>query len=301
MNFNGSSWFTGLTANTTSNLTVFAVVMLSGNAVNNSRIVSLATPTKVDYDTYTEVLALQQGYTNTWIVTGRNTQPPGVSTAFNFVAAIDYSTTSNVPYIAGALYNGTSSTQSLVVNGSVKSTNATTGAFGYTSYGIGNYSAAPGASEPFTGKISEILIFNTAVTTFQRQQIESYLSRKWSIPLSYSIPSFVPVFSPLPSPSPIISNTAIISQPSVFFPPGAQMVSTLNSGLGAPTISGCVLWLDAADTTTYVGPTTSLTGWKDKSGQGNNPTLFKSTLSGPSVATNLNVRKAKRAKSVHGE
>ena len=66
------------------------------------------------------------------------------------------------------------------------------------------------------------------------------------------------------------------------------MISTSNSGLGAPTISGCVLWLDAADTTTYIGPTTSLTGWKDKSGQGNNPTLLTSTLSGPSVVTNPN-------------
>uniref|UniRef100_A0A6C0AJ12 Uncharacterized protein n=1 Tax=viral metagenome TaxID=1070528 RepID=A0A6C0AJ12_9ZZZZ len=31
--------------------------------------------------------------------------------------------------------------------------------------------------------------------------------------------------------SPIVSNTAIISQPSIFFPPGAQMISTLCSGL----------------------------------------------------------------------
>ena len=268
MNFNGTQWFTGPIVNTTSNLTVFAVVMLAGNAVYNSRIVSLATPTKVDYNTYTEVLALQQGYTNTWIATGRNTQPPTGGT-FNFVAAIDYSTTSNVPYIAGALYNGTSSTQSLVVNGSVKSTNATTGAFGYTSYGIGNYSAAPGASEPFTGKISEILIFNTALTTFQRQQIEIYLSKKWQIPLSYSLPTTPLLFSPTSSSIPAISNT-LTNQPSIFFPPGGQMGSILNSDLGAPTIPGCQLWLDAADTTTLTRSGSSVIEWRDKSGNGYN-------------------------------
>ena len=63
---------------------------------------------------------------------------------------------------------------------------------------------------------------------------------------------------------------------------------TLQSAFNPLSIPDCVLWLDAADTTTYVGSTTSLTGWKDKSDQGNNPTLLTSTLSGPSVVTNPN-------------
>jgi len=180
MNFNGSSWFKGATANTTSNLTVFTVVMLNGTAGNNSRIVSLATPTKVDYDTFTEVLAIQQNFNTTFISTGRNTQPPTGGT-WNFVQSIDYSTTSNVPYIAGALYNGSASTQTLFINGSANVTNTITGAFGYTSYGIGNYSAAPGASEPFTGKISEVIVFTTALTISQRQTVEGYLATKWGL------------------------------------------------------------------------------------------------------------------------
>ena len=268
MNFNGSSWFLGATANTTSNLTVFAVVMLSGNAVNNSRIVSLATPTKVDYDTYAEVLALQQGYDRSWLFTGRNNRSSTAET-WNFVAVGDSSTLLNVPYIAAAIYGGTGSTESLVVNGSVKGTVSTTGAFGYTSYGIGNYASAPSSSEPFVGQISEVIIFNTAVTTFQRQQIETYLSKKWGIPLSYSIPSFVPVFSPLKN-TPIISNTLITNQPSIFFPPGAQMTSTFNSDLGSPTKPGCQLWLDAADTTTLTRAGSSVIEWRDKSGNGYN-------------------------------
>jgi hypothetical protein len=231
MNFDGTSWFQGPNVNTTSNLTVFAVVMMSAQVLLNSRIVSLATPTKVDYDTYAEVIGLHQGYgTRAWLYTGRNTQPPTGGT-YSFVSVGDDSTLLNVPYIATAIYGGKGSTESLVVNGSVKGTVSTTGAFGYTSYGIGNYANAPRASEPFTGKISEVIVFNTAVTEAQRQQVEGYLSKKWKIPLSYSIPSSVPLFSPSP---PIISNTAT-NQPSVFFPPGAQMGSILNSALGAPT------------------------------------------------------------------
>jgi hypothetical protein len=182
MNFNGGSYFTGPTANTTSNLTVFAVMMLPGNAANNSRIVSLATPTKVDYDTYAEVLALQQSFTKTWISTGRNTRPPTGGTD-TFISSTDYSTTSNVPYIAVARYSA-SLTQTLFVNGSAKATGATTGAFGYTTYGIGNYANAPSASEPFTGKISEVLIYSNALTPVQRAQVENYLSQKWAINVS---------------------------------------------------------------------------------------------------------------------
>ena len=180
MNFNGGSYFTGPTANTTSNLTVFTVYMMSGNAANNSRIVSLATPTKADNTTWAEALALQQSAGTTWISTARNTTSPTGGTG-TLVQSTDTSTTSNVPYIAVARYSA-SSTQTLFVNGSSKASNTTTGAFGYTSYGIGNYgNATPGASEPFTGKISEVLIYSNALTNVQRAQVENYLYQKWAI------------------------------------------------------------------------------------------------------------------------
>jgi len=130
------------------------------------------------------------------------------------------------------------------------------------------------ASLPMSGDICEIIFFNTVLTTSQRQQIEGYLSQKWNIPLSYYIPlpSSVPVFS-----LPIIKSNTTTNQPSVFFPKGSQMISTLTSRLGAPTIPGCVLWLDAADTSTITG-TTSVTAWRDKSGTGNNMTITGGTV-----------------------
>ena len=91
--------------------------------------------------------------------------------------------------------------------------------------------------------------------------------------------------------NPLISNT-LVNQPSVFFPPGAQMVSTFNSDLGSPTIPGCVLWLDAADQTTIIKSGSTITQWNDKSGKGSNavvtagsPTLTDNALNGLSVLT----------------
>jgi hypothetical protein len=146
----------------------------------------------------------------------------------------------------------------------------TTGTYS-TTFAVGLRLAA---SLPMSGDICEIIFFNTALTTSQRQQIEGYLSQKWNIPLSYYIPlpSSVPVFS-----LPIIKSNTTTNQPSVFFPKGSQMISTLTSRLGAPTIPGCVLWLDAADASTITG-TTSVTAWRDKSGSGNNMTITGGTV-----------------------
>jgi hypothetical protein len=85
-----------------------------------------------------------------------------------------------------ALYNGLSSAQTLFLNGSSKASNTTTGAFGYTTYGIGNYASAPVNSEPFTGKISEVLIYSNALTPVQRAQVENYLYQKWSVVVTSS-------------------------------------------------------------------------------------------------------------------
>jgi hypothetical protein len=52
-------------------------------------------------------------------------------------------------------------------------------------------------------------------------------------------------------------------------------------GFNPTSISGCQLWLDAADTSTITG-TSPVTAWRDKSGKGNNPT----TISGITYSAN---------------
>jgi len=175
-------------------------------------------------------------------------------------------------------YDGSSG--SIWKNGTVGSPASTTSTptFAISIYGIGEQ-AAIRDNETWNGYIGEVLVFNTALTTFQRQQIETYLSKKWGVALSYSVPTTPLLFSPTRSPVPILSNTLITNQPSIFFPPRAQMISTSNSGLGSPTIAGCSLWLDAADTTTITSnAATGITQWADKSGSGYVATKIEGTI-----------------------
>ena len=64
---------------------------------------------------------------------------------------------------------------------------------------------------------------------------------------------------------------------------GLSGFSTIPSPLSVP---GCVLWLDASDTSTITLSGSSVTQWNDKSGTGNNMTPF-STFSNATVSSNF--------------
>ena len=125
--------------------------------------------------------------------------------------------------------------------------------------------AAASGSPPYeiwNGLIAELIIYNSALTTLQRQQVEGYLAWTWDLVAN------------LPSNHPYKNTPAvIITQPSTL-----AVLSITNRFTNAsflPTqIPGCKLWLDAADTSpasmTLSG--TTLTTWKDKSGNGLNMT-----------------------------
>lgn len=81
----------------------------------------------------------------------------------------------------------------------------------------------------YAGNVYEIIIYNYALTTPQRQSVERYLAKKWGI-----------------------QNTIYDGVPG--------------------QIPGCQLWLDGADQTTLTLSGSSVTTWKDKSGNGNNGT-----------------------------
>lgn len=87
----------------------------------------------------------------------------------------------------------------------------------------------PTGTSFMNGIVCEIIYYDSYLTTAQRQQIEGYLAAKWG--LSTSLPP------------------AIQAVPSIFDP---------------RTISGCQLWLDAADSSTVTG-TTNITALRDKS------------------------------------
>ena len=153
--------------------------MMSGRADNNSRIVSLSSNGDVDYTDSSEVVPLYQAKSTTALGTGRATLPPGGSGNWTFATIVNNNLNANVPYIAGSLYDMNGG--NLFINGSLfKSSNAA-GIFNISEYGIGNYSGTPIASEPFKGLIAEVLVFSSALSDNERQQIEGYLAWKWGL------------------------------------------------------------------------------------------------------------------------
>jgi hypothetical protein len=94
----------------------------------------------------------------------------------------------------------------------------------------------------YIGYAMEILFYNSVLTTTQRQTIETYLAKKWSIGSASTIPSTHPFYSIRP-------------HLRVFRP---------------NDIPGCQLWLDAADSSTITLSGTKVTQWNDKSGNGYN-------------------------------
>ena len=86
----------------------------------------------------------------------------------------------------------------------------------------------------FYGNIQEVIIYTTAITSTQRQQVQAYLSQKWNIPLSFPIVT--------------IGN------------------SPYNRIFQPVDIPGCAMWLDGADKSSMTFSGSSITQWNDKSG-----------------------------------
>ena len=166
------------------------------------------------------------------------------------------------PYIVCGFANTTSS--SLLVNGTTI-LSGPIGSSALTSIVVGN--RQNGSGSPYKGHFCEFLIYQGLLTTPQRQQIEGYLAWKWG--LQSSLPADHPYkTSPIPPLLNPPTSLPLISQPAI--PPTTW----------TPTqVSGCQLWLDAADSSTVVLSGSAVTQWRDKSGAGNNATTFSGTLS----------------------
>lgn len=103
----------------------------------------------------------------------------------------------------------------------------------------------------FFGNICEIIVYNVALSSAQRQTIEGYLAQKWG--LTANLPAGHPHKSSFPLfPSPVTGLRRV----------AGRRWSPLTPG-------GCVLWLDGSDSSTFTLSSTSITQWRDKSGNGN--------------------------------
>jgi hypothetical protein len=127
------------------------------------------------------------------------------------------------------------------VNGQTATTANANFSFGTCSgYGLSMRWISGAITSPyFNGYHHEVLIYNRALSTSERQQVEGYLESKWGLALSNSM-------------------TLPTTHPYRLAPPMLRPFTPLD-------ISGCSLWLDGADRTTMTLSGTGVSSWRDKS------------------------------------
>lgn len=188
-----------------------------------------------------------------------------------------------IPSYAGASeptklnrYSYTGSTRSTSINGDSLSTSQSFSAT-LTTWTNPNVGIGFGTIYGYIGNIHEIIFYNATLTNTQQQTIEGYLAQKWG--LTASLPS-----------GHLGLTTTIFVTPTLA--PPIQKIRTIPR-VGAftnflPTsITGCVMWLDAADLTSMTLSGANVSQWTDKSGSGNSVTQASSG-SQPTTGGTLN-------------
>lgn len=98
-----------------------------------------------------------------------------------------------------------------------------------------------------TSHLMEMIQYNVALSTSQRQEVEGYLIQKWG--LQGQLPQ----------------GHVGISYP---FYRAVKNTFTTQTYYNPLSIAGCLLWFDAADSSTLILSGTAVTRWNDKSGNG---------------------------------
>ena len=167
MNYTGtvSTYFTGTLVNTGTTLSALSVFLMNSSSYSSARILSLATSGSFDYNSVLYTTPISRGASD--FSAYRNLTVLGKSTAIF-----------GVPVFASSVFTGASNT--FYLNGTPGSTVSSSGNFGYSNYEIGG-SFGEENLVPLDGFIGEVIHFNTALSTSQRQQVEGYLAWKWSL------------------------------------------------------------------------------------------------------------------------
>lgn len=247
--FDGTDNFVGTASNTTTVLTGFIVADMSSNTTNDGRIVSLGQSGigQPDFNSLLRTpLFLRNGAGTQQIRTFRNNGTLGI-----------VNITYNTPFVATSLFNASSNT--IYRDGTAGTSVASSGSFGYSNYGIGR---DPGsAGDRHVGYVYEVILYNQALGSNDRQSVEGYLAWKWGLNSS------------------LLSNHIYRRVPNVTRP---FSPTDLGSNLG--------LWLDATDVNTLTLSGANVTTWLDKSG--NNRHLVQATAGNRPTYVTSNPRDA---------
>lgn len=168
-------------------------------------------------------------------------------------------------FINAGVINGANS--SIYTNGTAQLLNggaSTIGTLGTQTFGAGTVTIGSRFTnvQAWYGKISEVLIYNNALSNAERQQVEGYLAWKWGMQAT------------LPATHPYINTYQIVRPFLRTFQP--TDVST-----------SCALWFDGGDQTSLTLSGSNVTAWIDKSGNANNIPSFSGTQPVYNASTGL--------------
>ena len=256
--FAGTSYFQNTTFSL--NLGSRSIFLVANGTGTNEGILAL-TYTTVDYNNLNALVYVDNGSRNIFLTENYPTFNAGFTSPVSPVLVSDTLTNTALSYFG---------------NGSLVAT-ATIAATASTGIIIGGRNDQGGVlvNKLLNGTINEVILFSPALPTLQRQQIEGYLAWKWG--LQVNLPSTHPFKTYRP-----LAQTPF---PVVGIPPIPMTVRGIPPF--APTqISGCSLWLDAADTTTLTLSGSTATQWNDKSGSGYNCTVTPGA-NAPTYSTSL--------------
>ncbi len=188
--FNSSipGWLKGSVSITGNQVSVLAVVSFSSTTSEWTRIIGFGnSPTSPDYNS-NNYFGFVRNQTTNQFGSYRN----GVKT-FNQAS---YDT----PYLFETWFDGTNLNNTIQIGNSTEiTTTSSSGNFGITNFTIGsgnNSDTSYTGTSYLTGSISEIFVFNRALTLIERKFMEGYMSHKWGLvtklPDSHLYKSFAP-------------------------------------------------------------------------------------------------------------
>jgi len=221
--FNGSNaCFAGtLLSNTSNTVTIFVVAYMNISmdyANTYGRLVSLSDPNLLDYNNTSSVII-------TRLSSGNNVYAYRNSTALSYCNLPMY----GQPFIVSSVFDGSSNYTYL--NGIFTSgAAASSGNFNYSVFNIGR--SAGTTLQPdsiFKGGISEVIVYNRALSTSERQQVEGYLIRRWN----FSPSNFVNgnIFQPYLYSTPCMPATVLVAAaPAGFSITGYNSMNVVSFG-----------------------------------------------------------------------
>jgi len=184
--FMNSQWLVGNTSISGNSFTAFCVFNMSAKSKDAARVLSLAAPNAPDYNNNGFIGMLRQPVNK--FMNWRNFTRSDNSTIQ--LDTVQMSTS----WVDGI-------TSNIAINGNNPATIPSSGNFSISSFALGcSTQLLDDINAPLYGSICEVILFNTAINSTQRQQVEGYLAWKWGI--QSQLPSSHPHKSATPEPIP---------------------------------------------------------------------------------------------------